>query len=176
MRARLLAVPRFLLVALALLACALTAAVALAATNPSWRPAETLDGPGTLSAPRVAVDDEGNASAVWLRGGEIMARSRPVGGSWGPAEPLDPGIAAENPLIAASPGGEFVAVWEAMEGSSTALHAASRSGDGHWREESILADEEVSPSFLLRLKAGPEGSFAIAFWGSVPTTNGGVYT
>ena len=42
MRARLLAVPRLLLVALALLACALTAAVALAATNPSWRPAEPL--------------------------------------------------------------------------------------------------------------------------------------
>src|ERR671931_556635 len=66
MRAWKPAVRRRLLVALALLACALTAAVALAATDKAWRlPATELDTSIDVTPPAVTVDDEGNATAAW---------------------------------------------------------------------------------------------------------------
>src|SRR3954471_4003987 len=113
MRARKPAVRRQLLVALALLACALPAAVSLAATNPSWRGAQAL-GAGDSFGPEIAVDDDGDATAVWIQGSDVLASSRRPGGHWSDQpEPLDPGMAPQAGAVvaAAAPTGQVVAVW-----------------------------------------------------------------
>src|SRR4051794_27006250 len=116
MRAPKPAARRRLLVALALFVCGFTAAVALAATDKSWRPGTDLDTAFQLSPPRVAVDPPGNATAAWIRFDDpshVYARTRPVGGDWEKAQELDPraSIYGEDVLVAAAPGGEVVAVW-----------------------------------------------------------------
>src|SRR6186997_2836914 len=103
-------VRRRLLVALALLVCAFTAAVALAATDKSWRPAKTLDSAPLDSTPDVAVDNDGNATTAWIQTTDdvsrILARTRQAGGDWeNPAVDLDPGAAVEprKALLAVAP-------------------------------------------------------------------------
>src|SRR3954469_8945932 len=141
MRARLLAVRRLLLAALALAGCSLTAAVALAQTGgKEWRPGQSL-GAGINFGPEVALDQAGDATAAWERtgdaGSEVVARSRPVGGPWGDATRLEPrAVESSNVLLAAAPGGEVVAVWQAWlavgTGDALALRTASRPRGGEW--------------------------------------------
>src|SRR4051812_48863295 len=158
MRACKPAVRRRLLVALVLLACALTAAVALAATDKSWRPAQQLDGPGNVSAPRVALDDAGNATAAWIRFGErrrVVARTRQVGGSWAQAQELDPGAAVygADVLVAAAPRGDVVAVWLGASDGAIRLRSASRRPGEDWS-----APKDIAPALVpMRLAAGPDG-------------------
>jgi PKD domain/Thrombospondin type 3 repeat len=168
MRARKPAVRRRLLVALVLLACALTAAVALAATEKSWRPAQQLDGPANVYPPRVAVDDAGNATAAWIRFGEtsrVVARTRQVGGSWAQAQELDPGETAygEDVLVAAAPRGDVVAVWLGSSDGAIRLRSATRRPGEDWS-----APKDIAPPLVpMRLAAGPDGAFALLGDGSV---------
>ncbi len=77
-------------------------------------------------------------------------------------------------MVAAAPGGEVVAVWEGVVDDVTVLRTAWRSPGGEWSEpESIPADG--FPYLLLGLKAGPDGSFAVAFFGALGESSG-VYT
>jgi hypothetical protein len=169
MRARLLGVRRPLLAALAVAACSLTAAVALAAGNGhQWRlPAESLQVAAPLSDPRIAVDDAGNATAAWIDNSAIVAKSRPSGGNWDAAPvPLDPGVdqpPAQSPLVAAAPDGEVVAVWQTTQGEDSVLRWASKSIGGSWSAAKTLPGAGGSFLTPLRLKAGPEGSFALLF-------------
>jgi hypothetical protein len=169
MRARLLDVRRPLLAALALAACALTAAVALGAgTGKEWRlPAEELQTTTGLSEPRIGVDEDGSATAVWIHDNSVVSKTRPPGGSWsGDPVRLDPGEDPPQdrfPLVASAPNGEVVAVWQTMEGEDSVLHWASKSPGGNWSAAKRLTGA-VGPFVVpLRLKAGPEGSFALLF-------------
>jgi hypothetical protein len=173
MRAWKPAVRRRRLVALALLVCAFTAAVALAATDRSWRPPTDLDTAIQISPPRVAVDDAGNATAAWIRFGEISrvyARSRPVGGAWEEAQELDPGesVFGEDVLVAAAPNGDVVAVWVGTAQGAIRLRSASRRPGQDWS-----AAASVAPALTpLRLVAGSDGSFALLGYGSVGESSG----
>ena len=157
-----------MLVALALLACALTAAVALAATDKSWRPPTGLDTAFELSPPRVAVDDAGNATAAWIRFGEtsrVFARTRQVGGSWAEARELDPAetVYGDDVLLAAAPKGDVVAVWLGSSNGAIRLRSASRRPGEDWS-----APKDIAPPLVpMRLVAGPDGSFALLGDGSV---------
>jgi hypothetical protein len=175
MRARKPAARRRLLVALALLVCALTAAVALAATDKSWRPGTDLDAAFPLSPPRVAMDDVGNATAAWIRFDDpshVYARARPVGGDWEEAQELDPGasIYGEDVLVAAARDGEVVAVWVgAAEGTVIPmLRSASRRPGEDW-----TAAKNIAPVLApTRLVPGSNGSFALLGGGAVGAGSG----
>ena len=81
------------------------AAVPDGAAAPTWLPAGAL-APATASGEAGAIDLDaaGNAVAVWTQaaGGEpqVVASSRPAGGSWGAPVPLSmPGAEAVHPQV-----------------------------------------------------------------------------
>jgi PKD domain/Thrombospondin type 3 repeat len=166
---------RRLLVALALLTCAFTAAVALAATDKSWRlPATKLDTTRDVSPPAVAVDVEGNATAAWRsfdgEASHAVARSRRVGADWGPPKQLEPDLVVDNRLdvlVAAEPRGVAVAVWLAYdEADRPVLRSAWRTATQDWSHA-----QTIGAGIPRRLAAGSNGSFALLIQaGSTLTT------
>lgn len=113
--------------------------VTWAATRPAggdWSAPEDLSlaGEGDWWPPRVAIDADGNAIAVWERQilGEDVIRAAilPAGDDW--SDPEDLSLAGDNarePVIAMSAAGTAVAAW-AVAGSG--IQAAVRSPGGSW--------------------------------------------
>jgi hypothetical protein len=88
-------------------------------------------------APAVAIDQTGQAVAVWDRfdGAHqiVQAAVRPPHGSWSrPTDLSAKGRNAEAPQVAISPTGEAVATWERFTGKVERVQAATRSLRGGW--------------------------------------------
>jgi hypothetical protein len=113
--------------------------VVQSATRPaggSWSAPVTLSKPGAGSA-LVAVDPEGEATAVWLLEREegwrsvVQSATRPPGGPWSAPVDLSPERkAARSPQVALDPQGGATAVWE--EEFSGAIQSATRPPGGPW--------------------------------------------
>jgi len=113
--------------------------VVQSATRPAggpWSAPVTLSKPGAGSA-LVAVDSEGEVTAVWLLEREegwrsvVQSATRPAGGPWSPPVNLSPERkAARSPQVALDPQGGATAVWE--EESSGATQSATRPPGGNW--------------------------------------------
>ncbi|HTT95490.1 MAG TPA: hypothetical protein VMF55_12520 [Solirubrobacterales bacterium] len=87
--------------------------------------------------PQVAVDPNGNATAVWARSNGsnyvIQAATRDPGGAWGaPVDLSLPGRDAFLPEVAVDPSGNATAVWRRSNGTETIIQAASRPSGGAW--------------------------------------------
>ncbi|MFT3866295.1 MAG: PKD domain-containing protein [Solirubrobacterales bacterium] len=87
--------------------------------------------------PQVAVDQTGEAVAVWYRydgtNWIAQAASRTAGGDWG--APVDLSATGEDALesqVAIDQAGEAVAVWERFDGSNEIIEAATRTAAGVW--------------------------------------------
>ena len=113
--------------------------VADVAASPTWLPAGSV-APAVASGEAGAVDLDaaGNAVAVWTQatGGEpqVVASSRPAGGSWGAPVPLSlPGAAAVHPQVVLGGDGRATAVWFRATGPGTyGLQSSTRSPGGAW--------------------------------------------
>ncbi|HEX8714184.1 MAG TPA: PKD domain-containing protein [Solirubrobacteraceae bacterium] len=96
----------------------------------SWQPPETISKKAEdLHPAEVAIDDAGDATAVWEeKGGEVLidAARKPAGGKRQSAVALSaPGANANEPRLAVDARGDAVAVWERFEGEEL-IEAASR--------------------------------------------------
>jgi PKD domain len=129
------------------------------------------------STPRLAVDPQGDVTAVWNwhvpeRGsGVIQTSTRSAAGSW--SEPVDlsgeePGL---EPQIAVGPGGEAVAVWYRSSGDISSASAAWRVAGGGWRAAVELAPDDAN-AYLPQVAIDPQGT-ATAVWES--SDSGGVF-
>ncbi len=101
----------------------------------SWGEPVDLSPPGRRAEePHVALDDSGDAVAVWaLAGGVIQAVEREAGGSW--SEPVDlsaPGIEALEPELAMNGTGEAVAIWVVRAGSGYRVKSATMLPSDEW--------------------------------------------
>jgi hypothetical protein len=115
--------------------------------GPVWQAPVNLSAGGIIAErPRVAVDPQGNAVAVWERfNGEnsaIQAAVRPAaGGLW--QAPLDisaPGKTAFNPQVAFDAQGNAIAVWEHSNGTNEIVQAAVRPAvSGTWQTPTDLS-------------------------------------
>jgi hypothetical protein len=65
----------------------------------------------TASSPAIAEDPNGNATAIWVEGGNIVTNSLPFGGSWGTNTTLDSSGTASSPKIGIASNGDAVAIW-----------------------------------------------------------------
>ena len=152
---------RPLLALFVLAACAALAPTALAA-QPVWTGGIGIGAGSGLSEPEIAVDDGGNATAVWSAPDGVVASTRPVGGAWSPSKPLEPQreFPSLDALVAAAPDGEVVAVWRARVGGAYGLWTASRTATTDWTAAAQVdpASGALTP---LRLQAGPNGGFAL---------------
>jgi hypothetical protein len=121
----------------------------------SWTAAETVSQGITHRWPAIALDEAGDAFAVWQRttqppppppyplrhgGLEYAAQAaiRPTGGPWRPAQDISlPGVDADEIRVAADPAGDGVAVWR-RPGSY--LQVAAYDGAGPVLDELSIPD------------------------------------
>ncbi|HTZ64734.1 MAG TPA: PKD domain-containing protein [Solirubrobacteraceae bacterium] len=127
----------------------------------SWQAAVEIQEPCCIdSAPAVAIDSQGNATAVWVGSGyRIDAEYKPAGENWrkpkGTAEVetlSESGHAAFEPRIAFDEAGDAVAAWMLSTGESYTIQTASRPHDGSWQapvDMSEAGQDAYAPSVAL---------------------------
>ena len=82
------------------------------------------------SSPQIAVDNIGNAIAVWEHydgtHNYIWANRYTAGGGWGAAGPIEPdnGGGAYEPQVALDGSGNAIAVWRQWDGTNTRIWAS----------------------------------------------------
>ena len=134
----------------------------LAAERPAggaWEPAVTLDsGEYRVANPRVAVDPQGDVTAVWTSTNSksahtfVWAAVRPAGGPWQtPVDLSDSGQSAADPQVAVDPHGNTTAVWDLFAGTSNVVQAATRPVGGSWQTQ-----VDLSAGFTSNYPAQPE--------------------
>lgn len=116
--------------------------------------AET-DGFSSYSEPDVALDADGDATAVWhlsqevqLRDevGYVQAATRSAGGTW--TNPVTISNAnAGTPRLAGNSRGDAAAVWTALWTSD--VYAASRKADGSWSAQRTLSTKGSQPQVVI---------------------------
>jgi hypothetical protein len=140
--------------------------LALAAMAPAaqaeWLPPVDISEPSNRVAhPHVALDSEGNATAVWERGNGtttvVESAYRPAGEPWGEPVVLSP-PAASSPQVKVDRNGFLTAIWERREGMKVVLESVGKAPGGSWE-----AAEEIT---TVPLAADPEPWLAIDLEGN----------
>ena len=110
-------------------------------------------GTSTQSSPDLAIDDQGNAYAIWhdFRNGDedIYFAYRPVDGSWGVNVKVNDDVGTSTqkyPAIAVAPEGDAYAVW-LDERNSMDIYFAYRPAGGGWGSNVPVNDEVGSAGF-----------------------------
>jgi hypothetical protein len=144
---------------------------------------------GGVGQPRIAVDGQGDAIAVWhsedgkLEGGvssyEVRTAFRPAGGAWQTPERLSPyGQSAEEVDVAFDAHGDAFAVWGAYSSSVPegdahfSIQAAFRPAGGAWQAPVDLSPVEAPGSVHPSLAVDVQGD-AIVTWNRAEGPGGG---
>jgi hypothetical protein len=141
----------------------------------SWGAVKDLSAPGqNARRQHVAVDAQGNVTAVWGRfdgtNNIIQAASRPAGGGWSAAQDLSAaGQNAQQPDVTVNAAGDAVAVWSRFDGTNNIIQAASRPAGGSWGAAQDLSATGQN-AFDPRIAVDRLGN-AIAAWARSDGTN-----
>lgn len=137
------------------------------ASQENWAAPDDLSGAGQdAGEPDVAIDEAGEAVAVWTRldgTNAIQAAVRPASGDW--ADPDDLSDASQNagePDVAMDEAGEAVAVWTRSNGTNDIIQGAVRPADGDWADPDDLSASGrngTSPVVAMNVAVG-----AVAMW------------
>ena len=153
----------------ALLLLGLLATPASAFATPTWLlPSSKLsDEAQSAREPQIAVDEAGDAVAVWKRSNGtnfvIEAATSPAGKGWSLPSKLSDGTQnAERPQIAVDAAGDAVAVWARSNSTHLVVEAATHPTGGGWSLPSKLSDEAQS-AFNARVAIDAVGD-AVAVW------------
>jgi hypothetical protein len=146
-----------------------------------WQASVDLSRPGPdgvqtdieRSGPQVAIDDQGNAVAVWQRNDGtsivVQAAERPAGGAWRAAVDISgvsaPGGDSRSPQIVIDPSGTALAVWvqrNPLTGGYQ-LRSAERPAGGTWQEPIAASAVDDASSVAPRMVIDAHGT-ALAVW------------
>jgi hypothetical protein len=130
------------LFALVFLAAAFHASLAAAA--PGWVAPESISEPAQTYSVRTAVDDRGNAIAVWAGGGIQLATHAP-GGEWTTPTEISSDDFSSEVVLAMNPAGEAVIAWIGYD-PEPILHIVTRSAAGSLTAELDLSAPGEFPS------------------------------
>jgi hypothetical protein len=130
----------------------------------------------------VAVDSQGNATAVWagnvfrgrrLQSSQIQSATRPAGGSWSaPVSISKSGHRhVQDPQIAVSPQGEATAIWQRSNGSYLVVQGATRPAGGGWSKPVDITTGHGRGGQHLQLVVDSWGN-ATAIWEGYDTRPG----
>ncbi|MDQ3765420.1 MAG: hypothetical protein M3460_29395 [Actinomycetota bacterium] len=125
-------------------------------------------------APRVAVDGQGNAVAVWDRFNGtntiVQAAARPAGGAWqAPINLSAPGQDASIPQVAVNAQGNAVAIWRRGTTFNAIVQAAARPAGGAWQAPINLSAPGQDAS-IPQVAVDAQGN-AVAVWRRFNGTN-----
>ena len=106
----------------------------------SWTaPAEIAEvNQGAAPEPWIAVDWEGNATAVWKRDEVIQSSFRPFAGSWGEPAPISGGESFV-PQAAMDAQGDTTAVWMHFDGTHYVVESAYKPERGKWESPTLVS-------------------------------------
>lgn len=135
--------------------------------------------PDTLSRPvqdaenlQIAIDTEGNATAVWMEfnGKKWIIRSsaKPFGGTW-QKTPDTLTFGGDNPQIAIDAHGHVTAVWQKYETDHNSIQASTKPYGGTWETPDSLSSpgqDAGAPQIIV----GPSG-YVTAIWRALDGNN-----
>lgn len=129
-------------------------------------PADDLSDSGGAQAPQVAVDPQGNATAIWERSDSgsttVQSARRAAGGGWGPADDVAEG---SSPQVAVDPMGNATAVWLSSALSGPVVRTGRRPAAGAWSGPVDLAVSSAAGNVTSPWVAiDPQGN-TTAIWG-----------
>ena len=118
--------------------------------------------------PQVAVDDGGNAVAVWMQDDgtrdNIWSNRYVAGTGWGTAELIEMnGGAAEFPQVAVDGGGNAVAVWHQDNGTHFGIWSNRYVVGTGWGTAELIETDNAENAFYPQVAAVPSGN-AVAVW------------
>lgn len=150
--------------------------IAMAATRTaggSWSEPVALsdeDGIALSSQPRIVVDAQGNATALWVEDidGVAVARTstHPKDGDWTEPVALTDSRAVRDPELSVDAQGEVTAIWtwHVPEDGGGIIQASTRSPGGTWSAPVDLSDSNDLAG-LPQMAVDPQGD-AVAVWES----------
>ncbi|HWC48186.1 MAG TPA: hypothetical protein VG448_04840 [Solirubrobacterales bacterium] len=112
------------------------AALVVPAAQAEWLPpVDISEASESIVTPDVALDSEGNATAVWTRwngtANVVETSFRPAGQGWETPETL---AEATSPQIVVDRNGNWTVDWERSAGSNVVIETTSRAPGGSWSE------------------------------------------
>ncbi len=115
---------------------AVAAALWAPAAQAEWLPPVDVSEAGEyIATPDVALDSEGNATAVWTRwngsANVVETSFRPAGQAWGAPETL---AEATSPQVVVDRNGNWTVSWERSVESDVVIESTSRAPEGNWSE------------------------------------------
>ena len=137
----------------------------------SWGTPELIEtnDAGSAGAPQVAVDPNGDATAVWQQSDGIMTniwsnRYTPSGG-WGTAELIETNDAgsAGAPQVAVNPNGDATAVWQQSDGVRVNIWANRYTPSGGWGVAELIETDDTGDAQAPQVAVDPDGN-ATAVW------------
>lgn len=109
---------------------------------------------GAAPEPWIAVDWEGNATAVWKQGEVITSSFHPFAGSWGEPTPLSD-EESFTPQAAMDARGDTTVVWMHFDGTHYLVESAYRPEGGEWEAPTLVSkpgEEGGNPQVALDAK------------------------
>ena len=130
-------------------------------------PVRIESGEGPASSPQIAIDDQGNAAAVWQQSDgrrfNIWANRYTPGAGWGAATRLETGNASLGaPQVAIDAHGNVMAVWAQFSGDHTGMWANRQPAGGAWGRAGRIETARGyarSPA----LSSSPEGDVTVVW-------------
>ena len=146
--------------------------VVRAATRPAggaWsQPVALSDVNGYSSEPDIAIDPQGNATAVWTTGpqnqyGFVQTATHPAGGAWSqPVALSDESAAAAVPRLAADSEGNLTAIWD-LGGEEGIIQSKTRPAGSEWSSAAVNVSDEDGLSSSPRIATDDQGAVT-AVW------------
>lgn len=137
----------------------------------AWGAPDDLSLPGQdADEPDVALDQAGNAVAVWQRSNGansiVQTVSKPVGGTWGAMIPLSAaGEDAFGAEVAVNAAGDAVAAWQRFEGADTIAQAVTKPAGAEWGSLTSLSVVGAD-AFVSGAAVDPAGNVVVLWWRS----------
>jgi hypothetical protein len=136
-----------------------------------WGGAGRIEGnAGTAYFPQVAMDQVGNAVAVWAQYDgtrlSIWANRYRTGSVWGTAELIETDNACDayHPQIAMDPVGNAVAVWSQAEGVRSNIWANRYTTSSGWGTAGLIETDNTGDALSPQVAIDPSTGNAIAVW------------
>jgi hypothetical protein len=110
-------------------------------TEGAWQDPVTIGevGPGPDPEPRLTVDWEGNAVAVWKKSEVIQAAFRPYANEWQAPVPISSGESFV-PQVTADARGDVTAAWMHYDGSRYVVQSAYRPEGKEWEAPTLVSE------------------------------------
>lgn len=135
----------------------------------TWQAVTSLEnGSGDVQSPRVAIDTDGNALAVWYQSDgsvlDVMSNRYVPGSGWGTAAAIS--TLNQNgyyPQIAMTPDGDALAVWFQYDGTRYNVWANRYASGTGWGSAKLLETEETVGSDTASVVVDGNGN-GVAVW------------